>query len=80
MGTRSFDDEIAQVPSRDGADRHFAPNIYINPKKYFHNSFALVLPQFGMIYITLRSILPQSLFQKKLKSYLFKSGFPHLSI
>ena len=26
MGTRSFDDEIAQVPSRDGADRYFAPN------------------------------------------------------
>ena len=26
MGARSFDDEIAQVPSRDGADQHFAPN------------------------------------------------------
>ena len=28
MGARSFDDEIAQVPSRDGADRYFAPNRY----------------------------------------------------
>ena len=26
MGVRSFDDEIAQVPSRDRADRYFAPN------------------------------------------------------
>ena len=26
MGARSFDDEIAQVPSRDHADRYFAPN------------------------------------------------------
>ena len=26
MGARSFDDEIAQVPSRDRADRYFAPN------------------------------------------------------
>ena len=29
MGARSFDDEFAQVPSRDGADRYFAPNINI---------------------------------------------------
>ena len=27
MGARSFDDEIAQVPSRDSADRYFAPTI-----------------------------------------------------
>ena len=27
MDARSFDDEIAQVPSRDGANRYFAPNI-----------------------------------------------------
>ena len=27
MGARNFDDEITQVPSRDGADRYFAPNI-----------------------------------------------------
>ena len=26
MGARSFDDEIAQVPSRDCAYRYFAPN------------------------------------------------------
>ena len=26
MGAQSFDDEIAQVPSRDRADRFFAPN------------------------------------------------------
>ena len=26
MGARSFDDEIAQIPSRDGADRYFEPN------------------------------------------------------
>ena len=30
MGAQSFDDEITQVPSRDGADRHFAPNMVIN--------------------------------------------------
>ena len=30
MGARSFDDEIAQVPSRDGADRHFAANTYMD--------------------------------------------------
>ena len=29
MGARSFDDEIAQVPSRYGADWYFAPNIVI---------------------------------------------------
>ena len=29
MGARSFDDEIAQVPSRDRADRYFAPNTHI---------------------------------------------------
>ena len=27
MGARSFDDEIAQVPSRDRADLYFVPNI-----------------------------------------------------
>ena len=27
MGAQSFDDEIAKVPSRDGADRYFAPSI-----------------------------------------------------
>ena len=31
MGARSFDDEIAQVKSRDRANRYFAPNI---PTKY----------------------------------------------
>ena len=30
MGAQSFDDEIAQVPSRDGADWYFAPNMYIS--------------------------------------------------
>ena len=28
MGARSLDAEIAQVPSRDRADRYFAPNKY----------------------------------------------------
>ena len=36
MGMQSFDDEIAQVPSRDGADRHFAPN---SPTFPLDNSF-----------------------------------------
>ena len=33
MGARSFDDEIAQVKSRDRANRYFAPNI--NTKLYY---------------------------------------------
>ena len=36
MGARSFDDEIAQVPSRDGADRYFAPNIILSINSFFY--------------------------------------------
>ena len=36
MGAQSFDDEIAQVPSRDGADRYFAPNMYITSRLCSH--------------------------------------------
>ena len=28
MGAHSFDDEITQVPSQDGADQYFTPNKY----------------------------------------------------
>ena len=46
MGARSFDDEIAQVPSRDGADRYFAPNIDTSASykcTLHHNYFVTLL-------------------------------------
>ena len=39
MGGRSLDDEIAQVPSKDGTDRYFVPNISVLPPSPLQHAY-----------------------------------------